>query len=520
MPGRTLVMWSIATALAACGGGHDSPADPDAADPGIDASPIGADVAIDSGPIHGTAAGDLVIFEGIPYAHADRWAPPTPPIPWVTRRDATAFGPACSQANHPDLPQAEDCLSLNVWAHADAKPRPVIVWIHGGGFVEGSSRDLTYDGAALARAGDVVVVSLNYRLGVLGFLALPQLAAPDGGIGNFGIRDQIAALAWVHRNITALGGDPAHVLVAGESAGGASVCTLLAAPAANGLYAAAAIESGPCGAVLALTTPTGTFPAAEGFGIVAVAAPLGCTSGDIAACLRAKSVDQILGLALPAYYDLGLPIGATFPVVDGVVIDQRPLAALAAGRAAVPIIVGSNHDDASVFVYQLGITDAAGQFATYLHAIGQDAHASALQTLYPVATLGELGAATAYATDVAFACSAQRVATAHVATTYHYELERGVPNGPLAFLNAVHGFDVVNLFGSFAAYQIVPSADDLAVSATIQHAWAAVAHGEPPTAWPAAPLFERLDVSSTSAAGSTWRDGRCTQLAALGLLGD
>ncbi|HEY0253635.1 MAG TPA: carboxylesterase family protein, partial [Kofleriaceae bacterium] len=139
------------------------------------------DVITDDGPVHGSAADDLAIFKGIPYAHADRWMPPTRPTPWTTPFEAADFGPACPQAGHPDLPQDEACLSLNVWAHADAtKNRAVIVYIHGGGYVEGSSRDPSYDGAQLAHNTGAIVVTLNYRLGVFGYLAMTELQSPDG----------------------------------------------------------------------------------------------------------------------------------------------------------------------------------------------------------------------------------------------------------------------------------------------------------------------------------------------------
>ena len=508
----------------ACGGTSNSPPDtaiPDGPEADAEQISVGSDVTIDSGPIHGAVAGDLVTFKGIRYAEAARWMPPVPPTPWTSPLQATAFAPACPQANHPALPQAEDCLTLNVWAHASGPRRPVIVWIHGGGYIEGSAQEIQYDATQLAHAADAIVVSIDYRLGVLGFLALPQLAAADGGIGNYGIRDQIAALEWVHRNIARFGGDPAHVMIAGESAGGAAVCTLLGAPHAQGLFASAAIESGPCSLVLAPTAPIGMFPAAEGFGVVAVAAPLGCTSGDIAGCLRSKTVAQILALGLPFSWELALPIFGTLPVVDGVVLDQQPLAAIAGGRGAVPVIVGSNRDDASVFMYQIGVADTAGSFDAYLHTIGQDANKAAIEAMYPVATLGERGAATTYATDIAFGCESWRVVAAHTtAPTYLYELERPVPNGPLAMYQAVHGFDFVNLFGTFSAWGITPSAGDLATSADVQAQWGALAHGRIPTGWPAAtgttPAFRKLDDPPTT--GMTWRGGRCPQLAALGLL--
>lgn len=508
---------AILALVASCGGG-ESDTSPDAPSDSVgfaDAPSIsiGVDVAIDSGPVRGVADGDLVIFRGVPYATAPRWAPPTSPSPWTAAHDASAFGPACPQSNHPSLPQDEACLSVNVWAHAAGVRRPVIVWVHGGGYVEGTARDPQYDAAALARRADAVIVSFNYRLGVLGFLSLPQLSAPDGGTGNWGLRDQIAALEWVKRNIAAFGGDPARVMIAGESAGGASVCTLLAAPAAQGLYHAAAIQSGLCRLVLAQTTQTGNFPAAQGVGVV-VASQLGCTAGDIAGCLRGKSVAEVLAVATGGASDVGFLVGGALPVVDGVVLDQRPFAAIAAGRGAVPLITGANRDDASAFVAT--VSDTAGGFDAYLSSIGQDANKATLLALYPVATFGERGAAIAYATDVAFACPSLQLAQSRSAPTYVYELQRAVPNGPFAVYGAVHGFDYINLFATFSAWAITPTVDDTKTSQTIQDSWSKLAYGDAP--WPTS---GHLVIDATSQhVTSPWRGGRCAQLATLGVLGN
>jgi para-nitrobenzyl esterase len=510
--------FAVFALFAACGGGeHHSPADAATDTVATADAPwiaIDEDVAIDTGPVHGTSDNDLVIFRGIPYATALRWAPPTAPAVWTAPLDATAFGPACPQNNHPTLPQAEACLSINVWAHATGPARPVIVWVHGGGYVEGTARDPQYDAAALARRSGAVIVSFNYRLGVLGFLSLPQLAASDGGSGNWGLRDQIAALGWVKRNIAAFGGDPGRVLLAGESAGGASVCTLLAAPAAQGLYHAAAIQSGLCRLALAQTTQTGNFPAAQGVGVV-VASQLGCTTGDVAACLRSKSVAQVLAVATGGATDVGFPVGGTLPVVDGVVLDQRPFAAIAAGRGAVPLITGANRDDASAFVATM-VDDTPGSFSAYLTTVGQDANKTALQALYPVATLGERGAAIVYATDVAFACPSLQLAQSRSAPTYLYELERAVPNGPFAPYGAVHGFDYINLFATFSAWAITPSAADMSTSQTFQDAWGKLARGEAPWATSGHLAIDAMSNHVTT----PWRGGRCAQLETLGILGN
>lgn len=479
-----------------------------------------------SGPVQGSVSGDLAIFRGIPYAAAPvgarRFAPPAAPAPWSTPRAATAFGAACPQ-NAPDgqpppsgtTVQSEDCLSLNVWTHTAGGPRPIIVWIHGGGYIAGTAGSVEYDGAALARTGDAVVVSFNYRLGLLGFLALPQLTAGDGGTGNWGLRDQIAALAWVHRNIAAFGGDPRHVLIAGESAGGASICTLLAAPAAQPLFTAAAMQSGSCRLVLATDHTTGNFPSAFGVGLV-TALDLGCTSGDIAACLRATPRAAVLATQrkLSPTLDLGVPITPTLPVVDGVVLDERPMAALRAGRGNVPLIAGANHDDTSVFVR---FADAPGAFAAYLTAIGQSSRASALLALYPPQQLGERGAAIAFSTDLAFACPALALAALHPATSRLYELERPIVSGKNVGLGAVHGLDFIYLFGTFGAWDIAAD-PERPLSTVMQLLWSAIARGQSPTIWPTAPLILQLD--TTSSISTTWRNDRCPALAALGLLAE
>ena len=226
------------------------------------AAPAGAQsgpvVDAPSGAVRGTADGSIEVFKGIPYAvppvGAMRWRPPAPMQRWKSVRDATAFGPACVQPQGKSasvyspaapLPVSEDCLTLNIWAPKNAKNAPVFFWIHGGALVTGSSREATYDGQLMARRG-VIVVSINYRLGVLGWLAHPELTAesPQHVSGNYGLLDQIAALGWVKHNIAAFGGDPANVTIAGESAGALSVMYLLESPLARGLYSKAISESG------------------------------------------------------------------------------------------------------------------------------------------------------------------------------------------------------------------------------------------------------------------------------------
>ncbi|HEY9264508.1 MAG TPA: carboxylesterase family protein, partial [Mycobacterium sp.] len=240
--------------VAACAQGAPESAQP---------SPDPALVQTAAGAVRGLVAPDHRLFAGIPYAAPPvgplRWQPPKPAPPWDGERDGTRFGPRCLQDLEGDLELGrqtdEDCLSLNVWTPAEnpesgpARPRPVMVWIHGGAFLNGNGG--MYDARRLAARGDIVVVTINYRLGTLGFLAHPALGAP-GHVGNYGLADQQAALAWVRDNIAAFGGDPGKVTVAGESAGGMSVCDHLVAPGSQGLFGAAIVQSGPCQAQLAL----------------------------------------------------------------------------------------------------------------------------------------------------------------------------------------------------------------------------------------------------------------------------
>ena len=224
-------------------------------------------IEICSGKLRGVERRGIWSFAGIPYAAPPtghrRWRPPIAAEPWAGIRACDEFGPIAPQA--PGLvelslageptDQSEDCLSLNVWTPGlDDGRRPVMVWIHGGSFLSGSGSGILYRGGLLAREGDVVVVTVNYRLGLLGFLAHPALAddgqpwldgAPWSGTGNWGLADQVAALCWVRDNIAEFGGDPGNVTLFGESAGGMSVSTLLAVPAARGLFHRAIVQSGP-----------------------------------------------------------------------------------------------------------------------------------------------------------------------------------------------------------------------------------------------------------------------------------
>ncbi|ADG10830.1 carboxylesterase [Caulobacter segnis] len=297
------------------------------------------------GAVRGVEAEGLRVFKGIPYAAAPmgalRWKPPARAPGWSGVRDAQDFGPACWQPKprtgsiyaSPLKAFSEDCLSLNIWTPATASKAPVLVWIHGGSLIGGSSSEGLYDGAALARQG-IVVVSINYRLGVLGYLAHPKLSAesPDHVSGNYGLLDQVAALEWMRDNITAFGGDPANVTIAGESAGALSVMYLMASPRGRGLFSKAIAQSAYMISTPHLSEPRHGHPSAEAIGS-ATAAKLGAKT---LADLRAMDAETITTSALMAGFQ-------TFAAVDGKVLLKQLVDTFDAGeQARVPILAGFN----------------------------------------------------------------------------------------------------------------------------------------------------------------------------------
>src|SRR3954464_10332298 len=311
-------------------------------------------VTIDTGTLEGDldSTTGINVFRGIPYAAPPvgtlRWKPPRPAARWSGVRPARRLGHNCMQGQpYSDIdPYAagvsEDCLYLNVWTPslgAAASPKPVLVWIHGGGFFAGFGGEERHNGARLAQKG-AVVVTLNYRLGPFGFLAHPALAAesPHHAAGNYGILDQIAALQWVQRNIARFGGDPSRVTIFGESAGGMSVGSLIASPLAKGLFQRAIMESGTGVGI-------GVFPRDTARAIaLRYAESLGVRGegADAARRLRAMSADTILAASLP-----GPSSGPRFfPTVDGWVLPHPVDSALSLGAAnLVPVIAGSNRDE-------------------------------------------------------------------------------------------------------------------------------------------------------------------------------
>lgn len=419
---------------------------------------------LDSGKISGkasTRAPGVLLYLGIPYAApptgGNRWRPPQPPAPWPGVRAATRFGPSCPQ------PAAvlggrqgqldEDCLSLNVYAPAPSAGKlPVLVWLHGGGFTTGSAAKSLYAGDLLAAAG-AVVVTVNYRLGPLGFFSHPALSAesPRKVSGNYGLLDQIAALRWVQRNISAFGGDPKLVTVFGESAGAVSVCMLLVSPLSKGLFHRAIAQSGGAqGRNRKLTKKWRGLESAEGVG-EQIAAALGLAPGpDAAAALRAVTPDKLLAAASPAQglFGKGIKFG---PVIDGWVVPDDPPALLAAGRHhRVPVLTGSNADEGTVFLRQLPVRGPVGYRAALRRMFGDGA--AELAALFPARSETEVRQALNRLTTVAAfvrpARSLARAAAQSGQPTWLYHFTYVPPIAKRVELGAFHGAEIFYLFGN------------------------------------------------------------------------
>ena len=325
-------------------------------------------VATTEGPVRGVATPQGRAFLALPYAAAPvgllRWAPPRPHAAWVEELDATRPGAICPQAALPGAGRpSEDCLTLNVYTppgvRTDAR-LPVMVWVYGGGYAIGYNSQ--YDLSRLAQRQGVVTVAINYRLGALGFLALPELRGQ--GSGGFALLDQQAALRWVKANIAAFGGDPGKVTLFGESAGGWSVCEQLTAPGARGLFQRAIIESGAC------TSPLSAIPEAQAErGGLEMAAELGCNDPSTAlACLRALPPGRVLK-ATPHRPGL-LGKDSWSAAWGGDVLPLSPRAALEQGRfMAVPVIDGSNHDEARLFLDTNRLKGSLYSHASYVKII-------------------------------------------------------------------------------------------------------------------------------------------------------
>ncbi len=406
-----------------------------------------------AGSIEGRLEGELRVFKGIPYAlpptGSERWRPPNPAPRWAGIRKATEFGPVCFQPPSPPAsiytwtpaPMSEDCLTLNIWAPTGARNAPVFFWIHGGALVSGSSRDDLYDGTRLAERG-ILVVSINYRLGVLGWLAHPELSRESvlGISGNYGLLDQIEALQWVRRNISAFGGDPSNVTIAGESAGALSVMYLLTAPPARGLFSKAITESAYMISTPELKQQSFGSPSAEESGV------------KLAAALHAPTIEAMRAMEAGAL-TLAAPAAGYAPwgTIDGHVMLRQLVDAFDKGeQAPVPLLAGFNSGEIrSLMILAPRPPASAAEYEATIRGRYGDL-ADEFLRLYPSAKMQESILATTR--DALYGWTAQRLVRKQAALgqpSFLYFFDHGYPAADDAGLHGFHASELPYVFGTF-----------------------------------------------------------------------
>jgi para-nitrobenzyl esterase len=461
------------------------------------------DVTTDHGVVRGVVHGPSYAYRGIPYAApptgARRFRAPEDAARWNAPRDVRDFGACCPQADADGKVEgAEDCLTLNVWTPRDAAPAPraVLVFVHGGGNIQGCAAQINmgqriYEGDGMAARENVVVVTINYRLGALGFLAHPALSAEGTphASGNYGLRDQAAALRWVHANIAAFGGDPARVLLFGESAGAEDTCAHLVSPRSKGLFSRALMESALC--------PTEKLADAETQG-ADVARKVGCVGGDVAACLRAKTPEDFVHDAPGAsLFQKGVKYG---PVVDGDVITRPPLETIASGaHHHVPFAIGDNSEETLLWFKNKPLPGEAAYRLAMHELLGREKGDKALAR-YPANAYPDAKSAFVAATsDAVFICPARSLARAlakgQSEPVFRYLFTHAAQQKRHAATGAAHGVELLFVFGHLRLGGYTPTAGEEALSASIMGYWTRFAaagdpNGGSAVSWP------RFDVTS------------------------
>jgi len=452
-----------------------------------------------AGKMEGLQEGDLRVFKGIPYAlppvGSRRWRPPSPMPRWTGIRKATQFGPICFQPPSPSgsiyswtpAPMSEDCLTLNIWAPAGARKAPVFFWIHGGALTTGSSRDALYDGAMLAERG-IIVVSLNFRLGVLGWLAHPELSkeSPKGVSGNYALLDLIQGLKWVQQNIGAFGGDPSNVTIAGESSGALSVMYLMACPPARGLFAKAIAESAYMITTPELKKSAFGLPSAEDSGLKLAAA---LHAPDIAA-MRAMDAAALSVAAPRAGY-------APWGSIDGYLLPHQLVEVFDKGeQAPVPLLAGFNSGEIrSLRILAPRPPATQADYENIIRERYLDLAGDFLRQ-YPATTMEESILATTR--DALYGWTAVRLVKKQAALglpSFLYFFDHGYPSEDAAGLHAFHASELPYVFGTFDGTppnwpKIPNTGEEKKMSDAMIDYWTSFARSGRPTApdepaWPA-----------------------------------
>lgn len=440
-------------------------------------------IRVDGGLISGATADGITSYKGIPFAAPPvgelRWKAPQPVVAWEGVRQCNDFGPECPQAPYPQASlyysppqkQSEDCLYLNVWTGArSGEKRPVMVWIHGGALTRGTGATPVYNGTAFAKKG-VVLVTINYRLGPLGYLAHPELTAesPNHSSGNYGVLDQIAALKWVQKNIAAFGGDPGRVTVFGESAGSWSVNVLVASPLAKGLFHRAIGESGgQFGPMTHLKEDRDKMPSAEKIG----AAFARAAGADSLKALRAVSAEKIVELF---NNDAEGRKFRTQPNVDGWVLPDEVRGIFARGKHNdVPVIVGSNANEMTSLTTPAILPKTVEDYRKRVEAQYGEA-TKEFDAVYPVKTDADIAAAyLGSLRDVTFTLQMRtwaRLTATGRSKAYLYLFSHAPPNPNSKYLGAYHAGEIAYVFGTLNKQAPLMTEDDARLSEMMMNYW-------------------------------------------------
>jgi len=512
-----------------------------------------------SGPVQGLFEQGVFKYQGVPYAEAPtgslRWKRPVRKAASPTPLDATGFGSMCPQLSGSTAVGDEDCLEISLWQppkDPNAPPLPVLFYIHGGGLVTGSAAWLVTDGTSFASSQNVIVAEAQYRLGALGFFGRPGLAAedPNGSTGNYGFLDQLEALRWVRDNVAVFGGDPNQITIAGQSAGGWSVCALMASPLSDGLFRAGIVQSGQCYNARALADlPAGSPVLGDPYfgstiykrsAAIATDFNVSCGADDLV-CLREKSAASLVQ-ALGAQPKVIGPDPPANPAIDGYFLPEQPLGLLRQGAADHrPLMIGSVANESTYFTRGLeNIITSPAIYDLFARSALGNTRTDALETVYPATNVPSVYPTWAEEMRVLFddagvVCPTLDTADAIAqggspAWVYHLTFPPDYSLNPAnADLRSFHTLDLYYVFGTYARlaadYGITTGPNDTALSTSMQDAWGSFVRTGVPSTTPAWPVYAPttpgdlasvsvmlFDAPNSTISGNLFRSGRCAAL--------